>query len=83
MVNERAFGSADFGATLRVVDIYLKALGEVVRRHGDSRSLYLSRGSFCVYIDELRHISGTSRWLTNAHSGQLTLEQLTEVYTCI
>ena len=37
---ERAFGSADFGATLRGVDMHLKALGEVVRLHGDSRSLY-------------------------------------------
>ena len=40
MVDERAFGSADFGATLRGVDMHLKALGEVVRLHGDSRSLY-------------------------------------------
>ena len=35
MVNEHAFGSADFGATLRGVDMHLKALGEVVHIHGD------------------------------------------------
>ena len=35
MVNEHAFKSADFGATLRGADMHLKALGEVVRIHGD------------------------------------------------
>ena len=35
MVNEHAFGSADFDATLRGVHMHLKALGEVVRLHGD------------------------------------------------
>ena len=40
MVSERAFGSADFGATLRGADMHLKAWGGVVRLHGDSTSLY-------------------------------------------
>ena len=46
MVNEPAFGSADLRATLRGVDMHLKALGEVVHLHGDSRSRYLSRRHF-------------------------------------
>ena len=40
MVSERAFGSTAFGATLRGVDMHLKAWGGVVRLHGDSTSLY-------------------------------------------
>ena len=82
MVSERAFGSADFGATLRGVDMHLKAWGGVVRLHGDSTSLYFGVLVY-VYIDATRQISGRNRWLANAHSGQLTLGQLSEVWTCI
>ena len=49
-VKERAFGSADFGATLRGVHMHLKALGGVVRLHGDSTSLYFGVANVVSYI---------------------------------
>ena len=40
MVNEHAFGSADFGASLRGVYMHLKALADLLRLQDDSRSLH-------------------------------------------
>ena len=50
LVNERAFGSADFGASLRGVYMHLKALAELAR-FMETHQAYMT-GSFCVhYID--------------------------------